>query len=153
MTRDSGFELAQLNVGYTLEPLTSKRLAGFVEQLDPVNAVADRAPGFCWRLQGEDGNATALRGDHDVELLLNMSTWASLESLSAFVFGGPHVEVLRRRRDWFVKLTEAVTVLWWVPAGHRPAIAEAEERLAWLRAAGPTAEAFTFRRPFPPPTA
>ncbi|MFJ4790482.1 DUF3291 domain-containing protein [Streptomyces sp. NPDC088794] len=42
-----------------------------------------------------------------------------------------------------------MVVLWWVPAGHRPTVAEAEERLLRLRADGPTPYAFTFRSPFP----
>jgi hypothetical protein len=147
-----GYQLAQLNIGRPIEPLDSARLAGFVSQLEPVNALADAAPGFVWRLQTEDGDATAIRPFDDDRLIVNMSVWESLQSLSDFVFqNAGHREVLRRRRDWFVQLAEAIAVLWWVPAGHRPTVAEAQERLVHLRNLGPTPHAFTFRTHFPAP--
>jgi hypothetical protein len=80
-----------------------------------------------------------------------MSTWTSLEELSGFVYRSAHTEVMRQRRTWFETMKEAYLVLWWVPAGHRPTVREAEERLARLRAEGPTPHAFTFRAPFPAP--
>jgi hypothetical protein len=83
---------------------------------------------------------------------VNMSVWESLEALRSFVYGDRgHLEVLRRRRVWFERMAEAFLVLWWVPAGRVPSVAEAEERLALLRAVGPSPDAFTFRRHFPPP--
>jgi hypothetical protein len=82
-----------------------------------------------------------------------MSVWESLESLRGFVYSQrPHLDVMRRRREWFERLPVYV-VLWWIPAGHVPTVAEAEERLALLRAAGPSPDAFTFRAHFPPPDA
>lgn len=149
----SGYELAQLNIARPIEPLTSARLAGFVDLLDPVNALADAAPGFVWRLQTEDGDATAVRGFDDDQLIVNMSTWHSLSALVDFVFGSFCVEVMRLRREWFARMKDPFTVLWWVPDSQRPAVSEAEERLATLRRLGPTAEAFTFRRPFGAPKA
>ena len=149
--------LAQINVGRLVAPLDSPRLADFVAALDPVNAVADAAPGFIWRLQTEDGNATALRAfEEDAEgadggILLNMSVWESVEALAAYVYGDAHLAVLRRRREWFERMTAAYTALWWVPRGHIPAIHEAEERVKHLRAHGPTPYAFTLREHFPPP--
>jgi hypothetical protein len=115
-----------------------------------VNALADRSPGFVWRLQTEDGDATAVRGFGDDRLIVNMSVWASVESLAEFVYRGAHVEVMRRRREWFERL-RTVMCLWWVPAGHLPSVAEAEERLAHLEVHGPTARAFSFRERFPAP--
>ena len=143
------WHLAQLNIGRTVAPLEDEQLRGFVEQLEPINALADAAPGFVWRLQTEDGDATALRfGDG---FLVNMSTWESIETLGDFVFRSAHVEVMRQRRKWFVPMREVFACLWWVPAGTVPTIAEAEVRLAALAADGPTEFAFTFRTPFPPP--
>jgi hypothetical protein len=143
-------ELAQVNVARPVAPLTTPELAGFVAALEPVNALADAAPGFVWRLQTEDGDATAVSVYDDPALIVNLSTWTSLEAFSDFVFRSPHVEVMRRRRQWFVPMREAVTALWWVPAGHRPTVAEAEARLSALRADGPTPFAFTIRTPFAP---
>ena len=151
MPPEPGHHLAQLNIALPLEPLTSDRLAGFVELLDPVNALADRSPGFVWRMQTEDGDATAVRGFGDDRLIVNLTVWESLESLAAYVYEGFHAEVMRRRRQWFAHMREAYTVLWWVPAGVRPTVADAEQRLASLREHGPTPYAFTVKRAFPAP--
>ncbi|TVT49664.1 DUF3291 domain-containing protein [Amycolatopsis rhizosphaerae] len=149
------FELAQVNIARLLAPLTDPQLAGFVAALDPVNALADAAPGFVWRMQTEDGNATSVRafewdaGDSS-GVIVNMSVWRSVEDLAEFVYSDEHREVLRRRREWFERMREAVTALWWVPAGHRPDTAEAEDRIRHLRAHGPTPYAFTLRQTFAP---
>jgi Domain of unknown function (DUF3291) len=151
------YVLAQVNIGRLVAPLDSPRLADFVAGLDPVNAVADGAPGFVWRLQTEDGNATALRAfEADAEgsdggILINMSVWESVEALAAFVYGDAHLAVLRRRREWFERLKDDYAALWWVPRGHIPTITEAEDRVKSLREHGPTPQAFTLRVHFPPP--
>ncbi len=142
--------LAQVNVARPLAPLDTPPRADFVAALEPVNARADRAPGFVWRLQTEEGDATALRIGDD-RTLVNMSVWTSFEALRAFVYDDPgHRAVMRRRREWFERM-ELVLALWWVPAGHVPTIAEADERLRLLGARGPSPDAFTFRRHFPAP--
>ena len=153
------YVIAQVNVGRLVAPLDSAQLAGFVSQLDPVNAVADTAPGFLWRLQTEDGNATALRAfEEDAEgadggILINMSVWESVEALAAYVYGDAHLAVLRRRRDWFERMASAYTAVWWVPRGHVPTVHEAEDRVKHLRANGPTPYAFTLKTHFPSPDA
>jgi hypothetical protein len=148
---DQTYQLAQLNIARLLAPLDDPQLQGFVSQLDPVNATADAADGFVWRLKTEDGNATAIRVYDDEWLIVNMSVWSSVDALIAYVYSPDHRAVLRRRREWFERLAEATTVLWWVPAGHRPTVAEAQRRLERLRADGPTPDAFTLREAFPPP--
>jgi heme-degrading monooxygenase HmoA len=147
-----GFHLAQLNIALPLEPLDTPLLAEFMAALEPVNARADAAPGFVWRMQTEDGDATAVRGFDDDRLIVNMSVWESLEALRAFVYDDPeHLAVMRRRREWFARMGERFTALWWVPAGHLPPVAEAESRLEHLRRQGPTPHAFTFRHSFAAP--
>jgi hypothetical protein len=112
-----GWHLAQVNVSLPLEPLESQRLAPFVAALEPVNAAGEAAPGFIWRLQTEDGNATAVRVLGDDRLIVNLTVWESIEALGDFVFrGAAHLEVLRRRRQWFAPPEQAMTTLWWVPA-------------------------------------
>lgn len=143
--------LAQLNIGLPVAPLTGPELAGFMDNLEPVNALADAAPGFVWRLQTEDGDATAIRPYDDDRMIVNLSVWTSVEALAAYVYSGQHREIMRRRREFFVPMREAFTVLWWVPEGTVPTVAEAQERLAHLREHGPTATAFTFRSAFPAP--
>ena len=133
--------------------LDTPELAAFVAALAPVNAIADGAPGFVWRLQTAAGDSTALRIFDDDTLLVNMSTWRSLEALTDYVYRSAHKEIVRRRREFAIPIVEATVALWWVPRGHQPTIAEAEERLRNLRAHGPTPFAFGVRTPFPPPDA
>ncbi|HYS12517.1 MAG TPA: DUF3291 domain-containing protein [Burkholderiaceae bacterium] len=148
----SKFELAQLNIAVLKAPLESPVMAEFVANLDRINAVAEAAPGFVWRLQTEEGDATALRplGEN---VLVNMSVWRDVEALNRYVYKSAHVEVMRRRKEWFERMAQAYLVLWWVPRGHRPTIVEAKQRLDLLRADGPTPRAFTFRNAFLPPDA
>jgi hypothetical protein len=143
--------LAQVNLATLRAPLDDPALAGFVAELEPVNALADGHPGFVWRLQTEDGDATAIRPFDDERVIVNLSVWASLEALRGFVYAGRHLEVLRRRREWFHRMDDPIVALWWVPAGTVPTVAEAKERLGLLARLGPTAGAFTFRAPFPEP--
>lgn len=143
--------LAQVNIALAREPLDTPLLAEFMAQLAPVNAGADVAPGFVWRMQTEDGDATGVRGFGDDErLIINLTVWESLEAMRDFVFSDPaHLAVMRRRREWFERLA-LHTVLWWVPADHEPSVAEAEARMEHLREHGPTPHAFTFRAHFAP---
>ncbi|MFC7341327.1 DUF3291 domain-containing protein [Saccharopolyspora griseoalba] len=151
-------ELAQVNISRLLAPLDDPQLADFVSALAPVNAAADAARGFVWRLQTEDGDATAISAfDWDVGgsagVIVNLSVWRDVESLAEFVYGELHRQVLKRRREWFERMGEAHTACWWVPAGHRPSTREAEERIRHLREHGPAPHAFTLRTSFPPPGA
>ncbi|MFI5184525.1 MAG: DUF3291 domain-containing protein [Vicinamibacteria bacterium] len=142
--------LAQVNIGRMKAPLEDPIMAGFVARLDEINALADRSPGFVWRLQTAEGNATDLRPYPDDHILFNMSVWRDLESLRDYVYATAHVELLRSRQDWFEKLAGPSAALWWVPAGHIPPVDEAKERLAHLTEHGPSSVAFTFKNPFPP---
>ena len=143
-------ELAQLNIGIPAAPLDSPQMADFMNNLDRINALAESSPGFVWRLQTEEGNATALRPLGD-ETMVNMSVWKDVASLNAYVYRSAHVGIMRRRKEFFRPIDKAILVLWWVPEGHRPNTEEAFARLELLRAKGPTPEAFTFRKTFPAP--
>ncbi len=144
------WELAQVNVARLLAPLDDPLLAGFVNGLDPINAIADAADGFVWRLQTDEGDATALRVFPDPDVIVNLSMWSSIESLKAFAFGVDHVAILRQRRHWFEPPTEPHLALWWVPAGEQPSLDETKRRLEFLRRHGPSPFAFTFNHPQPP---
>jgi len=149
------FHLAQVNVGRILAPLDSPQLADFVAQLPEINALADQAPGFVWRMVDDDGaDLTGLRPQEDDYLLLiNCSVWESVEALKDFTYRSAHLKVLARRREWFERLADFHHALWWVPAGHRPSVEEAMDRLALIREAGEGPGAFSFRAPHPPPVA
>jgi hypothetical protein len=148
----SNYELAQLNVALMKESLESPGMADFVANLDRINALAESSPGFVWRLQTEEGDATALRPLGE-DTLVNVSVWRDVESLNKYVYSSAHVEIMRRRKEWFERMREAYVVLWWVPKGHRPDVSEAIAKLDLLRAKGPSEAAFTFRNSFPPPDA
>ncbi len=150
------WELAQVNVARLVAPLDDPVLADFVAALEPVNAAADRAAGFVWRLQGEGGDATGIRAftwdaAESAGVIVNLSVWTDVEHLAAFVYGELHRQVLRRRREWFQRMSEAWVACWWVPAGHRPTTDEAEARVLRLRAEGPTPFAFSLRQHCPAP--
>ena len=148
----SRFQLAQLNVGILRAPLDSPEIKDFVDNLDRINALAESSGGFVWRLKGDGNDATSLRplGEN---VLVNMSVWRDVESLKDFVYRSAHVEIMRRRREWFTRMGDAFMTLWWVPQGHEPTVAEAVARLEHLRQRGPTSEAFTFGQAFAAPDA
>jgi len=152
MPESLSHQLAQVNIALPRQPLDTPLLAEFVRALEPVNAIADASPGFVWRLQTEDGDATAVRGFGDDRLIVNMSVWETIEALRAFVYrDSAHLEVMRRRREWFARIAELHMALWWVPTGRLPTVREAEARVAYLRAHGPTEYAFSFTRSFAAP--
>jgi hypothetical protein len=137
--------IAELNIARALAPIDAPLLDDFNAALDPINALADGSPGFVWRLQTDDGNATAIRPFEDDRMIVNLSVWESIDDLAAFVYRSDHVSVMRRRREWFERI-QVFMVLWWVPAGHTPSVEEAIERLEHLRAHGPSPHAFTFKQ-------
>jgi len=146
-----GVELAQVNVARLRQPLDHPDTADFVAGLEPVNALADASPGFVWRLQTDEGDATALRVFPDDQVIVNLSVWTSVDALRDFVYRSAHTPFLRRRREWFQRPDEAHLVCWWVPAGHVPTVGEALDRLAAVRRDGASEGAFTLRdrRPVP----
>lgn len=145
--------LAQFNVATLRHPVDDPRIAPFVDLVSPVNAAADTAPGFVWRLTADGtDDASALRPAGE-DVIVNMSVWESREALWEFTYRSGHLEAMRRRREWFERNVEAHLVLWWVPAGHLPDVDEALERLADLRENGPSPRAFTFNSPRPPAAA
>lgn len=145
------WHIAQLNVGRTVAPLDSPALADFVADLARVNALADAAPGFVWRLESDSGNATDIQVSDDPRFIVNMSVWSSVEALFEFVYRTAHTAVMARRREWFERPAAAYQVLWWVPAGHQPTTQEALARLELLRRQGPSPQAFTFKQRYPAP--
>ena len=146
------WHLAQVNIGRLRAPVDDPLIAEFVAGLDRINALADGAPGFVWRLQTEDGNATAIRPADDDELLaINLSVWESVEALADYVYRSDHVAFMRRRREWFERFATSYLALWWIPAGTIPTVPDAMARIARLDREGPTSAAFTFKHRFAPP--
>ena len=148
--RETRFHLAQVNIGRSRGEMTDPVMADFAAALPEINALAERSPGFVWRLQTEDGDATAIRPYDDPRILINLSVWTGLDALRGYVFRSDHAGYMRRRREWFERFERVYVALWWVPAGHRPSVAEAVDRLAHLEAHGPTPHVFGFAEPFGP---
>src|SRR5262245_15238995 len=151
MARSTGWQIAQTHIATFKAPIDSPPLADFVAKLDPINALADASPGFVWRLQTDDGNATSIHAFEDELVLVNMSVWESFEDLNAFVYRSGHFEVFRRRREWTEHTTQPYVALWWVRRGVIPTVEEGKRRLELLTERGPTADAFTFTSAFPAP--
>lgn len=145
----SGHHLAQLNIAQLKFAIDDPAMADFVDRLEDINALADNAAGFVWRLQDDSGDATAIEYFGN-DKLVNMSVWQDLESLRAFVYRSAHNEVMALRKQWFDRIIDAYAVLWWLPAGHIPSLEEAGERLEFLRQHGPSEFAFTFKQSFAP---
>ena len=148
----SRYQLAQLNVGELKAPLDSPELKDFVDNLDRINELAENSEGFVWRLKGDGNDATSLRplGEN---VIVNMSVWRDVDSLRNYVYKSPHLQIMKRRREFFSRMADAYMCLWWVPVGHLPTVAEAVERLEHLRQHGPTPESFTFGEAFSAPDA
>jgi hypothetical protein len=145
------FHLAQVNVAQAKADMDSDLMQGFVSRLDEINTLAESAEGFIWRLQEDSGSATAIRVFDDPLLLINMSVWANLEALKHYVYKSLHVELIKDREVWFNKMGESHQALWWIPSGHIPSTEEARNKLEYLRKNGPSADAFTFAKPYPTP--
>jgi len=148
----TAYHLAEINIGTLRAPVDSPQIAEFVANLDRINALAESMPGFVWRLTGEGNDATDIQPFENPLMAINMSVWTDAEALAGFVYRSAHRDIMRRRAEWFEKM-ELYTCLWWVPVGHQPTPEEGIARLEILRHNGPTAEAFTFRQPFPAPDA
>jgi hypothetical protein len=144
------FHLAQVNVAQAKAEMDTDTMVGFVSRLEEINALADTAQGFVWRLQSDEGDSTSIRVFEEPLLLVNMSVWSTMEDLKTFVYKSFHVELIRDREAWFDKMRAAHQALWWVPVGHIPTTQEAQEKLEYIREHGPSQEAFTFGKYFPP---
>ena len=145
------YHLGQINIGRLLAPMDDPKIAGFVNQLDAINALADQAPGFVWRLQSNSGNATDVPYNDDPFMMVNMSVWKSIEALRDYVYRSDHVKVFRERANWFEKMSKPIYCLWWIPAGHIPTVAEGRERMEHYQQHGSTPFSFWFSQPFPRP--
>ena len=143
------YHVAHLNTLHMRAALDASIMAGFVDQLDAMNALADAHPGFVWRLTGEDPNDPAILSLGENHLV-NISVWRDVASLSDYAYRSGHAAVLRKRSEWFFAQPQASLVLWWVEAGSSPSIAEAVARLKYLRLHGASPHAFSFREQFFP---
>lgn len=131
--------IAELNIGKLRYAVDDPRLAEFMDNLDRVNALAERSPGFVWRLTGEGNNATDVIHDG---MNVNLSVWESAEALETYVWNTVHVRFYRKKASWFEHLDTPYFVMWPIEEGHIPTLEEAFERLAHLREQGSSERAY-----------
>ncbi|HMB63804.1 MAG TPA: DUF3291 domain-containing protein [Eudoraea sp.] len=142
------YHLAQINIARMLAPIDSDIMADFVNNLDRINALAEQSEGFVWRLAEEGNNATTVQlFDHEF-YIVNMSVWTSVDALFQFTYKTAHVEIFKRRKEWFSKMQDMHMALWYVEAGTIPSTSEAKRRLDYLNANGESPYSFTFKRNF-----
>jgi len=144
------YHIVQINIAQAKESMETETMKGFVDRLDEINALADNSPGFVWRLQTEEGDATTIQAYDDPLLIVNMSVWENIESLKDYVYKSVHVELIRDRSAWFNKMIERHQALWWIPSGHIPSVDEGKEKLNYLQEHGVSKNAFTFAKHFQP---
>ncbi|CAO5169876.1 DUF3291 domain-containing protein [Frankia sp. AiPs1] len=153
----TGYHLAQVNIARVRAPLAALTPGDLVAGLPALTEPGGEQPGFVWSLAAAKPPATIhtfrLGPAEQVAVVVNLAVWESVEALGAAVLCSGGSAFLRSRRDWFHPTERSTNALWWVPAGHRPDPAEAEERVRHLHAHGPTATAFTLRLAYPPPVA
>ena len=146
----STYHLAQLNIAHMKgESVEDPIMADFVANIQRINAIAESDPAFLWRLVDESSDPT--NPFRDPRMLVNLSVWKSIDALKLFVYKSDHVEIMRRKKEWFQHLEAMHMVLWYVHVGHTPTLAEAKHRLDLLREIGPSAAAFHFGKVFAPP--
>ncbi|MEP3210704.1 MAG: DUF3291 domain-containing protein [Maribacter sp.] len=142
------YHLAQVNIARMLAPIDSEVMTDFVANLDRINQLAEKSDGFVWRLKDENDNATSLQVFEDEFIIVNMSVWNSKKSLFEFTYNSAHLEVFKRKKEWFSKMRDMHMALWWVPIGVEPKAEDAKERLKYLNAKGETPFAFSFKSDF-----
>lgn len=142
------WNIAQINIArMSASSLEDPVMKEFVENLDPINALAEESPGFVWRLKEDGGNATSISFNGDNRIIVNMSVWKTLDDLRAFTYKGNHREIMAKRKLWFESM-KFYMALWYVPKFSFPSIEDARFRLQYLETNGPSPLAFTFAKQF-----
>ena len=141
--------LAQLNIAEAIASMESSIMADFINNTDRINTLAEKHSGFIWRLKGEESDHSyAIKAFDDESLLVNMSVWKDRESLFDYVYNSGHIEIFKRKKEWFTKMLKMHMVLWYIEEGHIPAVTEGKERLEHLQEHGESKYAFSFKSKF-----
>jgi hypothetical protein len=139
--------LAQVNIAKILEPLDSPKMRGFVDNLDRINAIADKSEGFIWRFKDEDKDLAKSIFKDDA-LIVNISVWNDLEALFNYTYKSVHLEIFKQKKEWFSKLRMTHMAFWYVPLDYKPTFQDAKSRLDYLNKNGETPYSFTFKSKF-----
>lgn len=144
----SKYNFAQVNIARMLAPIDSPVMADFVANFSRINELADNSKGFVWRLTDENDNATSLQVFEDEYIIVNMSVWSSKKALFDFTYSSDHVEIFKRKKEWFSKMKDMHMALWYVPVGFEPTPDDAKQRLEYLNNNGESPYAFSFKSVF-----
>lgn len=148
------YQLAQANVAYALVPTDHPHIADYIARLDEMNSLAERSPGFVWRYV-TDSRDPHQREFEDPLVLFNMSVWTDVDALHHYTYGTAHAEVYAARKKWFADVKAVVgghaLALWWIPNGSLPTVEDAKLKLQLISDQGPTEQAFSLKKRFPPP--
>ncbi|NNK10574.1 MAG: DUF3291 domain-containing protein [Flavobacteriaceae bacterium] len=142
------YYFAQVNVAKSKYPLEDPRMADFVNNTARINAIAEKSHGFVWRWV-EEPNSGVSEIFEDPALVVNMSIWESREVLMDFTYRSPHMEIYKRKNEWFEKLNSAHMVCFFTKESEITLV-EAKKRLDHLNKMGETPIAFTFKSSFSP---
>ena len=147
--------LAQLNVGRLIDHPDSPTVAEFIRALPAINLLGESSPGFIWRLKDDEGPGAIEQRfpghEDDDRFILNLTVWTDYESLRLFTTRSGHGMYLRRRLEWFEKISQPTTVLWWIEEGQVPALEEAARPAGTAPPDGPSPTAFDMKTTYPPP--
>ncbi len=140
--------LAELNIGRLVAPTDDPRVKDFMDNLDRINGLGKRMPGFVWMMEGSGepgtGNTENNIGD-DPQFVANLSVWEDAQSLETFVWGTIHKQFYERKAEWFEVMGQQHFVMWWIEEGHTPTMDEAMARLAHLQTHGDSDFAFGWK--------
>ena len=146
------YHLAQINIAQMKgKDVDDPIMKDFVDNIDRINQLAEASPGFVWRLKDDEDNALSINPFPDNSLLINVSVWEDVKSLEQYVYHSMHVEIMKRKREWFHHFNGFYYALWWIKAGAFPSAQQAAEKLKQLQVNGPSQEVFTFKEAYPPP--
>lgn len=143
----SQFHLAQVNIAKRLAPMDDPIMLDFINKVESINEIADLAEGFVWRMKDEDKDLGAQIFQDDT-LLINISVWKNLESLFNYTYHSGHIDVFKRKKEWFSKIKMMHMAFWYVPKGYKPTFQDAKNRLNYIDKNGPSPYAFTFKGKF-----
>jgi hypothetical protein len=142
------YHIAQINVARLIAPIDNPKILDFVANLDQINSIAESYKGFVWRLKDDSGNATSMKIFEDPLIIVNMSVWETIEDLFDYTYSSDHIDVFRRRGEWFEKHESQHLALWWIPSNSTPSAEDGKEKLQYINDHGPTPFAFTFKKRF-----
>lgn len=125
-------------------------MQAFSKAIDDINALAETSPGFVWRWVSGENDDSGARFFNNPKVIINLSVWDSIDALKNYVYTSGHLDILKRKKEWFEKPSSAHLAMWWIPEGQYPSLENAKSKLDLIDQHGATEQAFTFATQFLP---